>query len=441
MMFPATGWAQESNDPPTRAEMQAQDAKAMADSEARVKAWFADTAIQQLKAAADGGDARSQVDFADRIRTDIVSEIFGRDNIRRTMMRYYAMAIEKDYGPAFARIGRLSMAFEQAFQIDGIPRDLNTAMEYFEKGAILRDRDAIAGYVSLALNTKYCSICVVGQKDLEFYRLGDARRQAPGNKNSDAFYRDEKRATMAKAVKYASAARLDAGDAASHMIARALMLGIQVPSEAFENIYVEGKVILGVRPRDESPQWLLESNRPEAERILIELSSRGDIKASRDLADLYLTGKYLRKDTDKYRYFMKQAINRGSILSAYDLGYQLLTGEKIPADPVMGMEFMSKAALAEFGPAQLLAGIAFRDGTGVEKNLNAALQLFELSSKNGQIMGAEEAAKLYDAGFGNDNPSMRKAAATALRIRAKSMRDLSPEMAELTRRAHWEKFK
>ncbi|WP_086608579.1 tetratricopeptide repeat protein [Erythrobacter donghaensis] len=446
--------AQQDSGPPTRAELDRQSAEAMAKSEAKVKAWFADSNVQALKARADAGDARAQVQFADRIRADIFGQIWSRDNINQSMLRYYAMAMAQNHGPAFARVGSLAESPDDSYTLKGGARELGEAFGYYEKGAELGDRDAIAGYVRIALNPNFCTFC----EDKGSLTFDREKVLAAGlmtmsdtvglyGPQRTAAYRAEKRSAADKARKFASAGRLDPGDKASHQMAAALLEGVPVPDRARETIYLEGKAVAGLRPTDKSVQWLLTPDLPEAERILLELSMRGDVLATRKLAELYLKGRNalpsvaIPKDPAKYLYHMKRAVDQGSMIAAYSAGIELLRGNNIPVDLKLGADFISTAAAAGFGPAEEMAGYVFRDGVGTEKNPEVALILFERAANNGQLKAAEEAEALYRAGYGSDQPGVRSAGALAMAAKAKSIRELSPLMADAVRRAHWDKFK
>ena len=80
-------------------------------------------------------------------------------------------------------------------------------------------------------------------------------------------------------------------------------------------------------------------------------------------------------------------------------------------------------------------------GCGTEKKVEVALKLFERAANNGQVKAAEEAEALYRAGYGSDQPAIRTAGAMAMAVKARKIRELSPQMAEVVRRAHWDKFK
>lgn len=446
--------ARQDSGPPTRAELDRQSAEAMAASEAKVKAWFADPQVQALKARADGGDKYAQVNFADRIRDDILNEIWSRDNIRQSMMRYYAMAMAQNHGPAFARIGELAESVKYSAAMGRSTRDLDEAFTYYEKGAELGDREAIAGYVRIALRPSFCSFCEDKDKlsfDWEKQKANGVFGTKEGYENEyesiRGTYRAEKRASIAKALEFASAARLDPGDSASHQLALALLTGIRVPDAVREKIYTSDKAVLGIRPTDDTPQWLLLPDLAKAEGILRELSMRGDVLATRKLADLYLKGRQappsvsIAQSAENYLYHMKRAVEQGSMIAAYMAGVELLRGNNIPADLPRGADYISTAASAGFGPAEELAGYLFRDGVGTDKNPDVALTLFERAANNGQLKAAEEAEALYRAGFGSDQPAIRTAGAMAMALKAKTLRELSPQMAELFRRAHWDKFK
>jgi TPR repeat protein len=445
--------AQQDSGPPTRAELDRQSAEAMATSEAKVKAWFADPQVQALKARADGGDKNAQVNFADRIRDNILNEIWSRDNILQSMMRYYAMAMAQNHGPAFARIGALAEFVKHSSAMGRSTRDLGEAFINYGKGAELGDREAIAGYVRIALNPNFCSFCEDKGKvsfDLGKMKANGVLGTKEGYENEyesiRGTYRAEKRASIAKALKFASAARLDPGDPASHQLAAALLTGIRVPDAVREKIYTSDKAVLGIRPTDDTPQWLLLPDLPKAERILLELSMRGDVLATRKLADLYLKGRQaspsvsIAQSPENYLYHMSRAVQQGSIIAASDLGFELLSGRSIPANPSVGFDVAAKAAIAGYGPAEMTIAYALREGRGAPKDEKLALQLFQRAADHGEIDGAVQAAAMYRAGQGTESGGVEVVNAAAFEQKAERMRALSPAMADLVRRSHREKF-
>lgn len=449
VLFPTTAAAEQPNDPPTRAELAQQDADRMAESESRIKTWFADPQIVALKARADGGDARAQVRFGDRIRDDLRTEIWMRERMQSNMLKYYAMAMGQDHGPAFARFGKLNEVSTGSGD-NYTARDLGKAMAFYERGAALRDRESIAGYMRVAFNTKYCSFCR-DRGDLGF----DVEKTVAaglGKKNRGelkSIYRDEKRASIEKAVDFASAGRLRPGDEASHMLAKAYLDGIKVPDQGvgmpeFSNTNDQEQIRKELAAA-EADEWLLEPNYDNALSILTELSGRGDLRASRELAQQYLyatSSKFgvIPQDFDKYKFYMNRAVDEGSILAAYSLGYELLSGKTLPANHTQGFEYMAKAAIAGFAPAELSAAYAYREGRGVEQNDKFALMMFKRAADHGELKGAEQAAAMYRAGRGTDSGRAEIPNAVAYEKKAENIKSLNPLMADAVTRAHREQF-
>lgn len=419
----------------------AESREALAASEARVKAWFAKPDVQALKARADGGNATAQVEFADQIRDNLLGESWSREKIQQQMLRYYTLAMEQDNGLAFARVGAIAESPDHSWKMFRA-RDRGEALSYYEKGAALRDREAVAGYLRIALDPNYCSFCEdQGELKFDFEKLKPAGLFDKGPGETSIAYRTEKTEVLTKAIGYATPVRLRSGDAAAHLLAAKYLTGVQYPWKAGIGI-----------TKEQAPQWqslagdyLLPRDTAKAIAILTELSGRGDNLASRKLASLYFTGKNdgggaVLRDYDKYIFYMDRAVTNGSVLAANDLGFELLSGRKLPADHARGFEYIAKAALQGYGPAELSAGYALRDGRGVTKDEAQALELFKRAADHGEIDGAVQAAVMYRAGRGTQNGRVEVPNAYAYEKKAEAMRKLTPEMADLVKRGHRDKF-
>lgn len=420
----------------------AESKEALEASEARVKRWFADADIQALKARADAGTASAQVAFADRIRDDLLGEPWAREKTQQQMLKYYALAMAQNNGLAFARVGEIAESPDYSWKMKRRSRDRGEAISYYEKGAALGNREAAAGFLRIALDPNYCSFCE-DQGELKFDRT---KREAAGllDKESGELsiaYRTEKTEVLAKAIRYATPVRLRAGDAAAHLLAAQYLTGVQYHWRSGIGITESQK------PRWQSLEgdYLLPRNTGKAIEILTELSGRGDNLASRKLASLYFTGRNdggeaVLRDYDKYIFYMDRAVTNGSVLAANDLGFELLSGRKLPADHARGFEYIAKAALKGYGPAELSAGYALRDGRGVTKNEAQALEMFKRAADHGELDGAVQAAAMYRAGRGTTSGRAEVPNAYAYEKKAEAMRKLTPAMAEVVRRGHQDKF-
>lgn len=419
----------------------AESKEALAASEARVKAWFANPEVQALKARADGGSASAQVAFGDKMRADLLGKSWSREKIQQQMLKYYSLAMEQNEGLAFARVGEIAELPDDSWKMFRA-RDRGEALSYYEKGAALRNREAVVGYLRIALDPNYCSFCEdKGELKFDFPKLKAAGLFDKGPGEVSIAYRTEKTGVLAKAIEYATPVRLRPGDAAAHMLAANYLTGVQYPWKAGIGI-----------TKEQEPQWrslagdyLLPRNTAKAIAILTELSGRGDNLASRKLASLYFTGRNdgggaVLRDYDKYIFYMDRAVTNGSVLAANDLGFELLSGRKLPADHARGFEYIAKAALKGYGPAELSAGYALRDGRGVTKNEALALEMFKRAADHGELDGAVQAAAMYRAGRGTTNGRVEVPSAYAYEKKAEAMRKLTPEMADLIKRGHRDKF-
>lgn len=440
--FAAPAFAQ-SGDPDDLVDSLATESKAeLAASEARVNIWFAKADIQALKARADGGSASAQVEFADRIRDDLLGEAWAREKTRQQMLKYYALAMAQNNGLAFARVGEIAESLDYSWKMKRGSRDRSEALSYYEKGAALGNREAVAGYLRIALDPDFCSFCEdKGELKYDFEKLKASKLFDKGPGEHSIAYRSEKVAVLTKAIKFATPVRLRPGDAAAHLLAAKYLTGVQYPWRAG----------VGITP-SQSPAWqslagdyLLPRNTAKAIEILTELSMRGDNLASRKLASLYFTGKNdgggaVLRDFDKYIFYMDRAVTNGSVLAANELGFELLSGRKLPADHARGFEYIAKAALKGYGPAELSAGYALRDGRGVTRNEAQALEMFKRAADHGELDGAVQAAAMYRAGRGTTSGRAEVPNAYAYEKKAEAMRKLTPAMAELVRRGHQDKF-
>ncbi|MDZ3830798.1 MAG: tetratricopeptide repeat protein [Sphingopyxis sp.] len=414
---------------------------ALAASEARAKAWFANADVQALKARADAGHADAQVAFADKIRDDLLDEAWSREKIQQQMLKYYGLAMAQNNGLAFARLGEIAELPNLSWKMKR-SRNRSEAIAHYEKGAALGNREAIAGLLRIAIDPSYCSVCEdKGELKFDYKKLvaaglGDQDRGA-----QSLAYRKEKSEVLARAIAYATPVRLRPGDAAAHLLAAKYLTGVQYPWRAGVGI-----------SQPQSSGWqalagdfLLPRDTSKAIKILTELSMRGDNLASRKLASLYFTGKNddggaLLRDLDKYIFYMDRAVKNGSVLAANDLGFELLSGRTLPADHARGFEYIAKAALQGYGPAELSAGYALRDGRGVAKNEAQALEMFKRAADHGEIDGAVQAAAMYRAGRGTTSGRVEVPNAYAYEKKAEAMRKLTPAMADLVRRANRDKF-
>lgn len=419
----------------------AESKEALAASEARVKAWFANPEVQALKSRADGGSASAQVAFGDKMRTDLLGESWSREKIQQQMLKYYSLAMEQNEGLAFARVGEIAESPDDSWKMFRA-RDRGEALSYYEKGAALGNRDAVAGYLRIALDPHYCSFCEdQGELKYDFEKLKATALFDKGPGEHSIAYRTEKTEALTRAIKYATPVRLRPGDAAAHLLAAKYLTGVQYPWRAGVGI-----------SKSQSPRWqslagdyLLQRDTAKAIEILTELSMRGDNLASRKLASLYFTGRNdgggaVLRDYDKYIFYMKRAVDNGSVLAANDLGFELLSGRKLPANHPLGFEYIAKAALKGYGPAELSAGYALRDGRGVTQNDAQALEMFKRAADHGELDGAVQAAAMYRAGRGTTSGRVEVPNAYAYEKKAEAMRKLTPAMAELVRRGHQDKF-
>ena len=332
-------------------------AEALAASEERVKTWFADPDV-----SAPQKSRRSAAVLPPRSSLVIVSGTMccmkagHNEQLKQNMLKYYAMAMGQEHGPAFARVGFLTESVEYGYARPGSGHGiLRAGCPNWETVKPLPVTPASPSTPLTAGSAKMAESTRPTLRRSLRRGLGSLKRT-----ELDKVYQEEKRAMVAKAVNYARVSRPKPGDEASHLLAGALQNGIPVPGRCTRLCRWRGEKLslLELRRRG-GAQWLLKPDMDEAIIQLSNMSVAGDILASRKLADIYLNGRSTdwqdsgRRTLKNTRSTCNARWMPAARLPPMPLALNCCQARKFrPTTPGV-FEYLAKAALAGFGPAQV----------------------------------------------------------------------------------------
>lgn len=96
------------------------------------------------------------------------------------------------------------------------------------------------------------------------------------------------------------------------------------------------------------------------------------------LANMYLAGESVKKNPEKYMYWIRQSADNGYSSANYLLGMAYLT-----SGPKVAAGYFKKAAGKEHGSSMHMLGLMYAKGAGVTKNTKEALKWFRLAKAQG----------------------------------------------------------
>lgn len=127
---------------------------------------------------------------------------------------------------------------------------------------------------------------------------------------------------------------------------------------------------------------------------------------------LFLHGVGTGKDEAAAREWFERASKLGNPHAQYQLARMILDApSSTPEQTAQALERLTKAAEAGQDCAQYAFGKIYRDGQGIEKDIQQAVELFTLAAEQGNSFAAFALGKLYlagDAGLPIDPPSALK---------------------------------
>jgi hypothetical protein len=119
---------------------------------------------------------------------------------------------------------------------------------------------------------------------------------------------------------------------------------------------------------------------------LTQQANSGNAEAQYQLADAYLNGKGVTKDSRQGVEWLKKAAASDHPGAQLSLAYMYLKGgeQNIPKDPAQGLRWLQKAADHGYAPAEYNLALLYRDGdagTGIPRNPREAATLFRKAAR------------------------------------------------------------
>lgn len=125
-------------------------------------------------------------------------------------------------------------------------------------------------------------------------------------------------------------------------------------------------------------------------KMIVHSSEGGNIRACLYLGELYTEGKYVERDMDKARAYLKKAEDSGSVKAKYLLGKEEVEGNYSSPYITEGLNRIYSAAKAGLKEAQFYLGKIYYEGKIVGQDYRKAYLYFQASYHRG-----EEEAKSY----------------------------------------------
>ena len=134
-----------------------------------------------------------------------------------------------------------------------------------------------------------------------------------------------------------------------------------------------------------SAQPLLLAQTPDI-ASLTKQAKDGNAESQYQLADAYLNGKGVAKDSKQGVDWLKKAAALDHPGAQLVLSYMYLKGgeQNIPKDPAQGLRWLQKSADHGYAPAQYNLALLYRDGdadTGIARNPREAATLFRKAAR------------------------------------------------------------
>lgn len=130
--------------------------------------------------------------------------------------------------------------------------------------------------------------------------------------------------------------------------------------------------------------------------ILKYFANKDDIRALLFLGDLYIQGKYVKKDDDLALAYYKQAQNLGSIKAKYNIGRYYIEGNYSNLDISKGLNLIYQASKSGLKEAQYYLAEVYYQGKLVTKDLNKAYIYAQASYSRGYIKAKEFLLKIEE---------------------------------------------
>ena len=123
-------------------------------------------------------------------------------------------------------------------------------------------------------------------------------------------------------------------------------------------------------------------------RMMEDAFDAGYLNAGNHLSDLYLAGVHVTQDVDVGHEWLLRVAQSGDARSMAILGHRLVTGSYGKLDYEQGMKLLSAALQQGFVTAYLWIGSLYRDGLGVERDLEKAAFWYAQGAEAGDMQCA-----------------------------------------------------
>lgn len=148
-------------------------------------------------------------------------------------------------------------------------------------------------------------------------------------------------------------------------------------------------------------------NLPEAVKWFTRAAEQENVKAENNLGNCYYYGNGVYKDYGEAVKWYTKAAEQGYAEAQNSLGYYYEINE---LNPKKAVEWYTKAAEQGLPMAQCNLGICYKNGDGVEKNLEEAIKWYTKAANQEYAKAQYLLGKAYDKGEGvakNDSEAMK----------------------------------
>ena len=136
-------------------------------------------------------------------------------------------------------------------------------------------------------------------------------------------------------------------------------------------------------------------------------ASAGDTAATRELADMYYTGRGVEQDYREAARWYEKLAKLGDARAQTSLGLMYARGYGVKQDPQKAHRYWSFAAAQNDPGAQFNLGLSYSRGDGVPRDYERAAEWFRMSASRGHVQAQHNLGMLYHLGRGVDRDPLR----------------------------------
>jgi len=136
----------------------------------------------------------------------------------------------------------------------------------------------------------------------------------------------------------------------------------------------------------------------KAAKIYRRAVELGNVSAMSNLAHCYKQGNGVKQDQSKCMRLLRTAADRGVVVAQFNLAHQLLTGGVSDEDLAEGFRYCRLAAERNLTEAESLLGILYKNGVGVQPDIDEAKRRFARAAAKGHEGSIRLLRSLDEAG-------------------------------------------